>query len=185
MFGLGIAPKEIFFAYLSQFVFLTIRLIPGNEFMVDMCGKIPIMGEWIYGITWKHVHFNISVLFIVDTTSSLKLVFPIPYFLSWWSLGWLCCCHYCCSCCYCCFYLFIYLLIYFIYLLFLYLFTIYLFIYLFFFIFFTFYLYIYLFFLLLWPLFLNLLSLLSSLLLLLLLVSSLPFVYVWWLFLLI
>ena len=40
-------------AYSTQFVFLTIRLVPGNVVMVaiDMCGKSPITGEWIYGIT--------------------------------------------------------------------------------------------------------------------------------------
>ena len=82
MFGLGIAPKEIFLAYSTQFVFLTIRLVPGNVVMVaiDMCGKSPITGEWIYGITWKHVYFNISVVFIVHTTSILKLVFPTIVF---------------------------------------------------------------------------------------------------------
>ena len=41
MFGLGVAPKEIFLAYSIQFVFLTIRLVPGNVVMVtfDMRGK--------------------------------------------------------------------------------------------------------------------------------------------------
>ena len=44
MFGLGIAPKEIFLAYSTQFVFSTIRLVPRNVVMVDidMCGKSPI-----------------------------------------------------------------------------------------------------------------------------------------------
>ena len=53
MFGLGIAPKETFLAYSTQFVILIIRLVPGNVVMVaiDMCGKSPITGEWIYGIT--------------------------------------------------------------------------------------------------------------------------------------
>ena len=53
MFGLGIVPKEVFLAYSTQFIFLIIRLIPGNVVMVaiDMCRKSPIMGEWIYGIT--------------------------------------------------------------------------------------------------------------------------------------
>ena len=57
MFGLGIVPKEDFFPYSTQFIFLIIRLVPGNVVMVatDMCGKSPITGEWIYGITWKHV----------------------------------------------------------------------------------------------------------------------------------
>ena len=47
---------------------------------IDMCGKSPITGEWIYGITQKKVYFNILVLFIVDTTSVLKLVFPTVYY---------------------------------------------------------------------------------------------------------
>ena len=41
--------------------------------------KASSRGEWIYGITWKHVYFNISVLFIVDITTILKLVFPTLY----------------------------------------------------------------------------------------------------------
>ena len=53
MFGLGIALKETFLAYLTQFVFLIIILVPANVVMVaiDMCGKSTITGEWIYGIT--------------------------------------------------------------------------------------------------------------------------------------
>ena len=47
---------------------------------IDMCGKSPIPGEWIYGNTWKHVYFNIFVLFIVDTTYILKLLFPTVYY---------------------------------------------------------------------------------------------------------
>ena len=60
MFGLGTGPKEIFFAYSTLFVFLTINLVPGNVVMVgiDMCGKSPITGEWIYGImnSFRHRH---------------------------------------------------------------------------------------------------------------------------------
>ena len=46
-FGLGMAPKENFLAYSTQFVFLMIRLVPGNVFMVaiDICRKSPITGE--------------------------------------------------------------------------------------------------------------------------------------------
>ena len=53
MFGLDIVSKENFLAYSTQFIFLVIRLVPGNVVMVaiDMCGKSPITGEWIYGIT--------------------------------------------------------------------------------------------------------------------------------------
>ena len=81
MFGLGIVLKEIFLVYSTQFVFLTIRLVPGNVAMVtiNMCEKSPVMEEWIYGITWKHVYSNISVLLILDTTSILKSVFPTAY----------------------------------------------------------------------------------------------------------
>ena len=52
MSGLGMAPKENFFAYSTQFIFMIIRLVPGNVVMVaiDMCRKSPITGEWIYGI---------------------------------------------------------------------------------------------------------------------------------------
>ena len=55
MLGLGIAPKEIFLAYSTQFLFSTIRLVSGNVGMVttDMWGKGPITGEWIYGIKLK------------------------------------------------------------------------------------------------------------------------------------
>ena len=53
MFGIVMVPKEDFLAYSTQFIFLIIRLLPGNVVMVatDMCGKSPIVGEWIYGIT--------------------------------------------------------------------------------------------------------------------------------------
>ena len=82
MLQLGIAPKETFLGYSTQFVFLRIRLLLENVVMVaiDMCRKNPITGEWIYGITWSHVYFNISVLFIVDTMFILKEVF-LNYFL--------------------------------------------------------------------------------------------------------
>ena len=81
MFGLGLAPKEIFFAYSIQFVFLTISLyLETWSWSPLICvGKVSIMGEWISGTTWKHVYFNISVLFIVNTTFILKLVFPTSY----------------------------------------------------------------------------------------------------------
>ena len=53
MFGLGMVPKEVFLAYSTQFIFLIIRLVPGNVVMVTigMCVKSPIMEEWIYGNT--------------------------------------------------------------------------------------------------------------------------------------
>ena len=67
MFELGMGPRENFLAYSTQFVFLIIRLVPGNVVMVtiDMCGKIPITGEGIYGITRKHVlTFYVFLVFI-------------------------------------------------------------------------------------------------------------------------
>ena len=49
MFGLGMVPKEGFLAYSTQFIFLIIRLVPGNVVVVaiEMCEKSPVMGEWI------------------------------------------------------------------------------------------------------------------------------------------
>ena len=53
IFGLGIASKENILVYSTQFIFLIIKLVSGNVVMVaiDMCGKSPIMKEWIYGVT--------------------------------------------------------------------------------------------------------------------------------------
>ena len=44
MFGLGMALKENFLAYPTEFIFLIIRLVPGNVVMVaiDMSGRSPI-----------------------------------------------------------------------------------------------------------------------------------------------
>ena len=66
MFGLGVAQKVNFVAYSTQFV-------PGNVVLVaiDICENSQITGEWIYGIMWNSVYFNITVLFIADTTSIL------------------------------------------------------------------------------------------------------------------
>ena len=81
MFRLGVAPKETFLAYSTHFVFLTIRLVPGNVVMVaiNMYGKSLTTEEWIYGISWKHVYLNISFLFTVDTTFILKLAFLLLF----------------------------------------------------------------------------------------------------------
>ena len=92
MFGLGIVLKEIFIAYSTQFVFLAIRLAPGNVVIValDMCGKSPITGEWMYGFTWKHVSFNISVLFYCRYYFYFKIsVFYCLLFMSWWFIYFL------------------------------------------------------------------------------------------------
>ena len=53
MFVLDMAQKKNFLAYSTHFIFLIIRLVPVNVVMVaiDMCGKSPITGEWIYGTT--------------------------------------------------------------------------------------------------------------------------------------
>ena len=69
MFGLGMVPKECFLAYSTQFIFSIIKLVPGNVVMVpiDISGKSSITGEWIYGITWKHVlafKFFVYYLFV-------------------------------------------------------------------------------------------------------------------------
>ena len=92
MFGLAIVLKEIFIAYSTQFVFLAIRLAPGNVVIValDMCGKSPITGEWMYGFTWKHVSFNISVLFYCRYYFYFKIsVFYCLLFMSWWFIYFL------------------------------------------------------------------------------------------------
>ena len=92
MFGLGIVLKEIFIAYSTQFVFLAIRLAPGNVVTValDMFGKSPITEEWMYGFTWKHVSFNISVLFYCRYYFYFKIsVFYCLLFMSWWFIYFL------------------------------------------------------------------------------------------------
>ena len=166
MFELGIAPREIFLAYSTQFLFSAIRLVPGNVIMVaiDMWGKKPRHG----GVDiWNHVKtcvfqylihliliFNTFILiyfFIVDTASGLKFLFPTVYRF--------CLDGYVGSC----FVVFIYLFLLFIYL----------------------FIYLFIIFLPLRLLFLFLLSLLSSLLLLLLLESLMPFVGAWLLLLLV
>ena len=56
-FGPGMAPKGNILVHLTQFVFLTIRLVLGNGVMIanDMCGKSLNTSEWTYGITGKHM----------------------------------------------------------------------------------------------------------------------------------
>ena len=53
MSGIGMVPKETSLPYSTQFIFLKIRVAPGNMVMVaiDMCEKSHITGELIYGIT--------------------------------------------------------------------------------------------------------------------------------------
>ena len=80
-----------------------IRLVPGNAVMVTiaMCRKNPMKGEWIYGITWKHVHFNNSLHFIVGTFCfHFKISFSSLLKIGFLIVTWLCCCHYCCWCCF-------------------------------------------------------------------------------------
>ena len=83
MFGLGIVPKEVFLAYSTQFIYLIIRLLPGNVAMVatDMCGKSPITGEWIYGITWKHV---LAFMFFVYYLFVCLIIFWHFYICNVW-----------------------------------------------------------------------------------------------------
>ena len=112
VFGLGIAPKKIFIAYPTQFVFLTTILdleLWSRSWLI--CAEKPHNG----GVdirNYMKIYFNIFVFFIVGTTSIF--VSYCLLVLPWWYLGWLCCCHY-----YCCFiylltYLFIYLFILFV-----------------------------------------------------------------------
>ena len=65
MFGVGMALKENFLAYSTQFIFL-IRLVPGNVVIIAI-DMSPITGEWIYWITSKHVlafTFFVYLLFV-------------------------------------------------------------------------------------------------------------------------
>ena len=175
MFGLGVEPKEIFLAYSIQFVFLTIRLVPGNVVMVttDMRGKSPITG----GVNiWNNVKtcvfqyfrsFYCRCYFCFKISVSYCLYFCLDgYFdgcvvpITAAAVVFIYLCVNLFVFLFFCFYLFIYLCIY----LFIYLFS-------------------YLLFVL--PLRLLFLFLLSSVLLLLLLESSLLFVCVWLLFLLV
>ena len=106
---------------LTQFVFLTIRPVPGNMVAIDICKKSPIMGERIY----MKLCENMPLLIYSSFYSRYYFYFKISVFYclllqSWWSLGWLCCCHfffccfdcysyfcccgchhYCCFCCWC------------------------------------------------------------------------------------
>ena len=97
MFGLGMAQKDNFLAYSTKFIFLITRLASANVVMVAiyMCGKSAITGEWIYGITWKHVllfmfcllihlfdflilylHFYIcNFWFVLASSKSFKFIF--------------------------------------------------------------------------------------------------------------
>ena len=86
MFGLGMVSKENFLAYSTQFISLIIRLVPGNVVMVaiDMCGKSPIMGKWIYGITWKHV---LAFTFLVYLFDSLIIFLHFYICIVWFVLA--------------------------------------------------------------------------------------------------
>ena len=46
---------------------------------IDMCEKAPSRGSGYMELS-QHVYFNISVLFIVDTTSILKSLLPAAYY---------------------------------------------------------------------------------------------------------
>ena len=49
MLELDMASKENFLDYLTQFIFLIMKLLPGSVVLVatDMCTKRPVTGEWI------------------------------------------------------------------------------------------------------------------------------------------
>ena len=48
-FGLGVAPKENFLTYSTQFAYLTTRIIPGNEVMaiIKMCGNGRVLSRGV------------------------------------------------------------------------------------------------------------------------------------------
>ena len=89
MFELGMALKENFPAYSTQFIYLIIRLVPGNVVLVaiDMCEKIPITGEWIYGITWKHVLPFIYIFLFVCFFICLIIFLRFYIFNVWFVLA--------------------------------------------------------------------------------------------------
>ena len=62
--GQAMALKGNFIAYLTNFIFLVVRLLPGNMVMVaiDICGKSPITGEW----QWNYMKTCISFYFFVS-----------------------------------------------------------------------------------------------------------------------
>ena len=80
MFGLGIVPKKIFLAYSTQYLFnnKTCTWKRGHVRHLYMQKKPHHGGVDICNYV-KTCYFNIFVLFIVDTTSILKLVFPTVY----------------------------------------------------------------------------------------------------------
>ena len=83
MFELSMVSKEGFCTYSTQFIFLIIRLVPWNVIMVatDTCGKSPIMGEWIYGITWKHI---LAFMFFVYYSFVCLIIFLQIYICNVW-----------------------------------------------------------------------------------------------------
>ena len=79
MFELGIEPKENFLTYSTQFVFFTIRLVPETWSWTPLtCAeRAPSRGSGYIELRANMCILIISILFIVDTNSVLKLVFPI------------------------------------------------------------------------------------------------------------
>ena len=63
--GLGIASKEIFLVYSTQFVFSTVRLVPGNVVMVaiDMCGKRYVFKYLRCFYCTYYLYYKISVFY--------------------------------------------------------------------------------------------------------------------------
>ena len=48
---------------------------------IDICGKSPIMGEWIYQITWKHV---LAFIFLVYYLFVCLIIFLHFYICNVW-----------------------------------------------------------------------------------------------------
>ena len=83
MFLLGMALKGNFLAYLTDFIFLVVRLLPGNMVMVanDICGKSLKTGSG-NGITWKHILAFIFLFLYLFGPPSVSWKGPMKYGLS-------------------------------------------------------------------------------------------------------
>ena len=66
MFGLAVVPKENFFAYSTQFVFLILRSVSENS--SPLICKESRQVEVDFRIKLNHAYFNIPTNFIADTT---------------------------------------------------------------------------------------------------------------------
>ena len=72
MFGLGMASKYNFLVYSTRFIFLIIRLVPGNVVMVaiDMCGKSLPRGSGYMELREK-LHFMFLVYLFISLFNNI------------------------------------------------------------------------------------------------------------------